>query len=124
MQVTYQNLSDNEVYGSLLIINTSERWNESLYFTFYTPQGEKGKSLYAGRYQSGVHFKHKECESVQVFDFHKWDHKTLDEALSLTLPPIAEGRDLREILAEALEKRDSDPDGFTFKLKKLKKRKR
>lgn len=123
MQVTYQNLPENEVYGSLLIINASERWKESLYFTFFTPYGEKSQTLYAGRYQADVHFKNKECASVQVFDFHKWDRETLKRALELTLPPLAEKRDLKELLEEAMEKRESSPDGFTYRLKKLKKEK-
>ena len=120
MQVTYQNLPENDVYGSILIVNASRRWKETLYFTFYTPYGEKEETLYAGRYMADVHFKNKECESVQVFDFHKWDKGTLDRALALSLPPLAEGRDIKEILEEALEKKESNPDSFTFKLKKQK----
>jgi hypothetical protein len=123
MQVTYQNFPENNVYGSLLVVNSSQRWKESLYFTFYTPYGEKEETLYAGRYMADVHFKNKDCQSIQIFDFHKWDRETLEKALTLTLPPVSGGQDIKEILEEALEQKEANPDGFVFKLKKQKRAK-
>lgn len=120
MKITYQTFSDKEEYQSLLIINAAEQWKETLYFSFYTPWGEEKEQLFSGRYMSDVHFKHKACECVRVFDFHNWDEATLNTAMEHELPPLAFDHDLREVLEQALENRDRSSESFSFSLRPVK----
>lgn len=117
MQISYQTFPDKPEYQSLLVINDQERWNETLYFTFYHPWGEEQERLFAGRSMSGFHFKKKPCTCVFAFDFHRWDAATLDRALALELPPVDFATPLKELLEKALSQREGQPEGFTFKIK-------
>ena len=117
MQISYQKFADNDRYESLLVLNSKEQWKETLYFTYYTPYGQDEGRLFAGRHVSDVHNNKKECVCVLAFDFHRWDEKTIDNALALELPPVAFGDRLKELFEKALQQRDSQPDGFSIKVK-------
>lgn len=119
MRIVYQRFPDKKEYQSLLVINDEARWRETLYFTFYTPWGESGERLHAGRAMADVHRKGKPCECVLAFDFHRWDRETIDKALELEAPPVAFAKPLRELLEKALEQREaqSNGDGFVIKIK-------
>jgi hypothetical protein len=117
MYISYKKIPDNDRYESLLLLNSREQWKESLYFTYYTPYNQDDERLFAGRHMSDVHNKQKECVCVLAFDFHRWDEKTIDDALALELPPVAFGERLKELFEKALKQRDSQPDGFTLKVK-------
>lgn len=118
MQIRYEKYPDKKEYQSLLVINESQRWKETLYFTFYTPYGGEEERLYAGRAMSDYHFKNKPAVCLLAFDFHKWDEDTIARALELELPPTAFEKPVRELLQISLKERDSQPDGFALRLKK------
>ena len=117
MKVSFTKYTENEDYQSQLICNSDFEWDETLYFTFYTPAGESEEKLYAGRYQSNEHRKNKSCKCVRVFDFHRWDEKMLRTALELDLPELEFEKPLAELLQEALDQLAANPDGFEFKAK-------
>jgi hypothetical protein len=117
MQISFETYPDKKEYQSLLVINPDARWRETLYFTFYTPWGEKQEKLFAGRAMSDFHFKNKPCVCVLAFDFHRWDRDLLDQALALELPPVAFETPLEGLLRRALEEREKNPDGFQVKVK-------
>jgi hypothetical protein len=117
MQISFETFPEKKEYQSLLVINPNSRWQETLYFTFYTPFGEQREALFAGRAMSGVHFKNKPCVCVLAFDFHRWDDDTLKQALALELPPVAFESPLEELLRRALDERGKNPEGFRAKIK-------
>ncbi len=117
MQITFKKHSDKSDYESVLVINAGSRWKETMYLTFYTPHGEEDEKLYVGRYMSDVHFRRKPCEAVWVFDFHRWDSKTIEQAMELELLPVSFGKPVKELLESALQERENSPDGFDLKVK-------
>ncbi|HUX07330.1 MAG TPA: hypothetical protein VMX35_08460 [Acidobacteriota bacterium] len=117
MQISFETCPDKQDYQSLLVINTDARWRESLYFSFYTPFGEKQEKLFAGRAMSDLHFKNKPCVCVLAFDFHRWDEEMIEQALALELPPVAFETPLAELLQKSLEERVRNPEGFAIKIK-------
>jgi hypothetical protein len=121
MKITFKTYPDKAEYQSELVINSEKDWSETMYFTFYVPHGEQEEKLYLGRHMADVHFRRKPCEVVKVFNFHKWDSKTLKDALGLELLPVAFNTSVEELLQQSLDARESEPDGFTLKLKDAKK---
>ena len=117
MQIRFETFPEKKEYQSLLVINDDARWEETLYFTFYTPWGEGAENLYAGRAMADVHFKSKPCQCVLAFDFHRWDNRTVKRAMELELAPVAFDRPLGELLERSLEAREESPDGFSIKIK-------
>ena len=117
MRISFETFPEKSEYQSLLVVNPDARWRETLYFTFYTPWGEEGERLYAGRAMADFHFKNKPCECLLAFDFHRWDSATLAKLAELELPQVAFEKPVAELLEQALEERDKNPEGFSIKLK-------
>lgn len=117
MQINFETYPDKQEYQSLLVINSDSRWRETLYFTFYTPFGEKQEKLFAGRAMSDFHFKNKPCICVLAFDFHRWDDEMIEQALALELPSLAFETPLSDLLQKSLEERERKPEGFAIKIK-------
>lgn len=118
MIYSFETFPEKENYQSMLVINKEAMWRETLYFTYFTPWGEKSERLYSGRAMSDFHFKNKPVECVVIFDFHKWDGDTIDEALKRETPPVVFKAELREYLEKALQHRENTgSDGFNLKIK-------